>query len=91
MSALKDKLTALVDALKAEGHHLAQLAEDALAHLKGDEKQLQAEAVADGVQLAKDAEQAAAPVVAEAEHDAAKLGTEAIQAVEKDVTPPASA
>lgn len=90
MSALKDKLTALVDALKAEGHHLAQLAEDALAHLKGDETTIQQEAEADAAQVAKDAEKAAAPVVAEVETDAAKLGGEAAAAVAKDVTPPAA-
>lgn len=91
MSALKDKLTALVDALKAEGHHLAQLAEDALAHLKGDEASLQAEAVADATQVAKDAETAAAPVVAEAEKDAAKVAEKAVADVETAVQPPASA
>lgn len=76
--------------LTSAGHSLAGDVRNVLAKLRGQETELQHEAVADGEQLAKDAEHAAAPVVAEAEADAAKLEGEAAAAVAKDVTPPAA-
>lgn len=76
--------------LSGIGHAAGDKVHALVAELRGQETALQHEAVADGEQLAHDAEHAAAPVVAEAEADAAKLEGEAATAVAKDVTPPAA-
>lgn len=85
MSAITDKVRALVAALEAEGHHLADEARQILAKLHGDETTLQAEAATDLHQVETDA----APVIAEAKADAQALATEAAADV-KDATSPAS-
>lgn len=54
-----------------------------IADLRGDEASLQQEAVADGEQVAHDAEAAAAPVVAETEHDAETVAEQAAADVAK--------
>lgn len=79
---------------KSVGHTIADDLHHVLAKLRGEEATLQHEAEADGVQLAKDAEAAVAPVVAEAEHDAATLGSAAVADVQQAATdatqPPAA-
>jgi hypothetical protein len=87
MSALIDKLTVLRDGLKAEGHHLVALAEDVLAHFKTDVPVLETEARADVAQVEADTVKAAAPVVAEVEHDAEHLASEAVTDAKDAINP----
>jgi hypothetical protein len=84
MSELHAKVDAFESKLRALDHTLIGEFRQLVDHLLGETK-------ADAAQLATDAETAAKPVIAEAEHDAAALGetaaTEATQAAAAGLSP----
>lgn len=97
MSAL-DSLNAefhvLLGKVEALGHtgvdELHALWNKVTGQASKDAAALESEVVADGKQVAAEAQAAMGPVLAEAEKDAAKVGSEAVADVQQAVQPPAA-